>query len=348
MDIQTDSAFDRPGENFLVARYSKDLFGRSKLGGMVVNKEAANDSHFNRMFVVDSVLAPTSSLSFHTFLARTSSPGVSDGQMAFHARALLLNTKWNTFAEFTDIQDNFNAEVGFVPRTGIRTTKVHLERNPRPGNWIRVMEPMINLTYTTDQHNRLLTRRIHNMLGTRLRNGAYLNIWYNHWFDQIDRPFTLQNRVTVPVGTYRFGEWNFSFSSNPSRRLYWRTAYSPQTFYEGTRRDADATLGVRATSRVSTEFSVQRNDVDLPWGNFVVNLGIFKFDYAMSPRMTVRTLSQYNSLTRQLSTSVRYNFIYSPGSDLYVAYDELQANEQGRPEVRNRQLAVKMTYLLSR
>jgi hypothetical protein len=348
MDIQADSTVDGPGQNFLVARYSKDLFGRSKLGGMVVNKEATNHSHFNRTFVVDSVLAPTSSLSFHTFLAKTSSPGVSDGQMAFHGRALLLNTRWNTYAEYTDIQDNFNAEVGFVPRTGIRTTKLHVERNPRPGGWIRVMEPMINLTYTTDQDNRLLTRRLHNMLGTRLRNGAYINVWYNDWFDQIDRPFTLQNRVTVPVGTYRFGEWNFAFTSNPSRRLYGRVAYSPQTFYDGTRRDADMAVGLRATSRVSTEFSVQRNDVDLPWGDFVVNLGILRFDYALSPRMTVRSLSQYNSLTRQLSTSVRYNVIYSPGSDLYVAYDELQADTPGLAEVRNRQFVVKMTYLMSR
>jgi hypothetical protein len=68
-----------------------------------------------------------------------------------------------------------------------------------------------------------------------------------------------------------------------------------------------ATLGLRASSRISTELSMQRNDVDLTWGGFVVNLSIFKVDYALSLRMTIRTLSQYNSLTRQLSTSVRYN-----------------------------------------
>jgi hypothetical protein len=159
---------------------------------------------------------------------------------------------------------------------------------------------------------------------------------------------TLQNLVTIPVGTYRFGEWNFSFSSNPSRRLYGAITYKPQTFYDGTRTDLNTTLGLRASSRVSTELSMQQNDVDLPWGSFVVNLGILEIDYALSPRMTIRTLSQYNSLTRQLSTSVRYDFIYSPGSDVYVAYDELQADELGRAEVRNRQLVVKMTYLVSR
>ena len=37
-----------------------------------------------------------------------------------------------------------------------------------------------------------------------------------------------------------------------------------------------------------------------------------------------------------------------PGSDLYVVYDELKADMPLLPEVRNRQLVVKMTYLLSR
>ncbi len=41
MDIQTDRVFEKPGDNFFVARYSKDLFGRSKVGGLVINKETA-------------------------------------------------------------------------------------------------------------------------------------------------------------------------------------------------------------------------------------------------------------------------------------------------------------------
>jgi hypothetical protein len=348
MDIQTDRAFDKPGDNFFIGRYSKDLFGRSKVGGLVINKEAAGASHFNRMIVADTVLAPTRSLSFHTFLASTSTPGVSDGQQAFHARALLLNTKWQTFAEYTDIGDNFNAEVGFVPRTGIRTTKVHIERNPRPGGWIRVMEPMFNITNTTDRHNRLLTRRMHHMVGTRLKNGAFINVMFNRLYDRLDVPFLVQNTVAIPAGEYRFHEWHFVFNSDPSRRLYALSTFSPQTFYEGTRKDTELTFGVRATSRASAEVSVFRNDVDLPWGAFVVNLGILRLDYALSPRMTVRALSQYNSLTRQLSTSVRYNFVYKPGSDVFVVYDELQGNTLGLPVVRNRQLVIKMTYLLSR
>jgi hypothetical protein len=130
--------------------------------------------------------------------------------------------------------------------------------------------------------------------------------------------------------------------------MYGRLSYSPQTFYDGTRTDTDATIGLRATSQISAEFSVQRNDVTLPWGAFIINLGILRFDYAMSPRMTLRTLSQYNSSTHQFSTSIRYNFVYRPGSDVYVVYDDAIATMPNVPEIRNRQVIVKMTYLLSR
>ena len=78
---------------------------------------------------------------------------------------------------------------------------------------------------------------------------------------------------------------------------------------------------------------------------------------ALSPEMTLRTLSQFNSTSREISTSIRFNWIYSPGSDIYIAYDELRLDTdplfldphvRRSPWLRNRQLTVKMTYLLSR
>ncbi|MEO5740904.1 MAG: DUF5916 domain-containing protein [Vicinamibacterales bacterium] len=348
MDLQTQGAFGQPGENVLVARYSRDLFRRSKVGGLVINKETKGSGSYNRTVAADALLTPHKSVTVRSFLARTATPGRSGQDQAFHTRADWLDTKWNIYGEFTDIQENFNPEVGFVPRTGIRTSKLHLERNPRNIGFARVLEPMINVTYTTDQHNRLVTRRIHQMLGVRLQNGGSIVVYYNHWLDVLDRSWEIRKPITVPAGVYRFGEWNFSYSSNPSRRFYQSARFAPQTFYGGTRTDSSATLGVRVTNRASTEFSIQRNDVDLPWGGFLVNLGILRIDYALSPRMTLRALSQYNSSTRQLSTSARFNFIYKPGSDLYVVYDELQGNMPGQLDVRNRQLVVKMTYLMTR
>jgi hypothetical protein len=288
-------------------------------------------------------------LTVNGFLAKTSTPGISDGDLAFHGRAAFRNPSWNLYAQYLDIQDDFNAEVGFVPRRGIRTTRAHVEYNPRPESFhIRVMEPMINVTLTTDQNNQLVTRRIHHMVGIRLQNGSFINFIYNRRFERLDQPFEISPGVIIPVGTYNFGEWFFTFNSDPSRRLYERFTYSPQTFFDGFRRNINATVGFRATHQLSTEVSLRRSDVDLPGGDFVVNLSSLQVDYSFSPEMTLRSLFQYDSSTRELSSSIRFRFIYRPGSDLYVVYNDLRSDMPGADLVRDRQLVVKLNYLLSR
>jgi hypothetical protein len=54
----------------------------------------------------------------------------------------------------------------------------------------------------------------------------------------------------------------------------------------------------------------------------MADLASLRLDFAFSPEMTLRTLSQFNSTNKSVNTSVRFNWIYSPGSDLYIAYDE--------------------------
>ncbi len=349
MDIQTREMSGLPGENFFVARYSRDILARSRVGGLLVNKEAIGDSAYNRTLAADASMAVHPNFTVTGFIAKTETPGLLRDDMAGHLRASWLSPSWRIYGEYTDIQDNFNAEVGFVPRIGIRTTKLHGEWDPRPGRWnIRQLDPMMNIIYTTDQHNRLLSRRIHHMIGSRFENGAYFVVIYNDRFEQLDEAFAIRSDVTIPAGTYRFGEWSASYTSNPSRRLYGRARYSPQTFFGGTRTDVRGTLGVRATSRIAAETTFQRSDVNLPGGTFIADLGLVRFDLALSPRTTLRSLTQYNSTTDSVSSSVRFNWIYSPGSDIYIAYDELRTDIPGVPWLQNRQLAVKMTYLLSR
>ena len=368
MNITTGS-FGNAGDNFFVGRYSRDILARSKVGGIVIDKQAVGSvfapdtggiSHYNRTFAADTTLAVHRNLTMTGFVAKTQTPGLTTGDMASYARATWLSPAFHVYTEFADLQENFNPEVGFVPRLGIRTSKFHGEWNPRPGRFnIRMFDPMWNITYTTDQHNRLLTRRIHNMIGTYFEDGSSVMFYFNDHFEQLDIPFSIRNTgVTVPAGTYRFGEWVFSYQSDPSRRLYTRTRYSPQTFFDGTRTDIQATVGLRATSRVSAETIFNRSDVDLPWGNFVADLASLRLDLTLSPTVTLRSLSQYNSLTGELSNSIRFNWIYSPGSDIYIAYDEMRLDDlfylnphvRRSPwgDVRNRQIAIKMTYLLSR
>jgi hypothetical protein len=271
--------------------------------------------------------------------------------MAFYGRIAYRDPKWNVWLNYLDVQDNFNAEAGFVQRTGIRATKGYSSPTPRPktGN-IKLMEPMYVLTYTTDQTNRLVYRNHHLMLGTTLRDDTFINVFYQNTFDVLDVPFRIRPDVTIPAGEYRMHEWYFTVNSSPGRRLYERVTVSPVQFYDGTRLNVSAAAGLRVTSQFSAEVQYNRNDVKMPWGDFLVNLSVLRLDYTFSPRMTIRSLTQYNSSTHEVSNNIRFNFIYRPGSDIYIVYNDL--SQTGLPADifgrKDRQLVVKATYLLQR
>ena len=360
MNIQTQAVGGELGENFFVGRYSRDIFARSKVGGIVVNKEAIGGSHFNRTLAVDTSLTPHPFLSITGFVAKTESPQVTRDDMMGHMMVMWLSPSARIYSEYSDIQDNFNAEVGFVPRLGIRRSKLHGQWNPRPGRWgIRSMDPMLNVEYTTDQANRLLTRRVHHMMGIQFEDGSSVTFITNKMFEQLDVPFQISKNTTIPVGTYRFWTPSVSYRSDPSQRVSGNARYSPQGFFGGRRVDWGGGLNWRATSRIAAQASFRRSDVTLPGGAFVADLASTTFDLALSPEMTLRSLIQYNSTTDSISTSVRFNWIYKPGSDIYIAYDELRTDDflgldptlrhNGYvPWIQNRQLAIKMTYLLAR
>lgn len=354
MDIQTDDAYGRPSENFLVARYSRDILGRSKVGGIVVNREASSGGHYNRTFAADATIALGPSLTMNGFLARTESPGISSEDGAAYFRAHYLTQAWDVYLDHIDLGNNFNAESGFVPRVGVRSTKLHINRTPRPGRWgIRVMTPMWHVVYTTDQTGLLVYRELHHMIRFTFENSASLTFIYNKNFERLgnDEGFTVSGAEILP-GDYNFYWANMAFNSNPSRRISYGVAYQPQGYFGGDRKDLSASLGARITSQFSLGGEYRRSDVDnLPsGGGFVTELGALRVDYTFSPTLSLRTLSQYNSSSDQWSTSARLRYIYRPGSDIYVVYDEVRRDVNGIPvreEFRDRRLIIKATFLLS-
>lgn len=372
MTVQTDEALGTAAENFSIAKFSRN-WGRSRFGALVINKTdvdafgdlASDTSYYNRTYAIDASIAPHPNFTVQGFVAATETSGlqapVDDpktsaredegwGGMGTYINAQWLDADWKIYGEYADFENDFNPEVGFLPRNGIRTSKWHIEKSPRPDFWgIRVLSPMVNYIYTTDQTGLRLADRWHYMLGVRFDNGAFLNLWLNDNFDRVDRQFSL-NEIVIPAGDYDFNEYKISFDSNPSRRFYYGLMVSPQQFYGGDRFDTQGKVGARLTDRFSTEASWTRNDVNLPSGNFDVDLASIRVDFAISPTMAIRSITQYNSFAEQFSTSGRFRWTYRPGSDVFIAYDELRRDPTDPLSTfmfRDRRLIVKATFLLT-
>jgi Domain of unknown function (DUF5916) len=363
LDVQTDEAFGRAGDNFFVSRYSRDVLRRSRVGALFINKESVDGSaHYNRTMGVDGNFSLGNSFQVNTYLAKTlTNPDqpwtggrpIGEGDdMAFYGRVAYRDPKWQIWLNYLDVQENFNPEAGFLQRSGgHRTTKAYFSPTPRPkrGN-IKLIEPMYVLTYVTNQQGRLVGRLHHLMVGTTLRDDSFINVIYQKNLDVLEQPFNIRPGVRIPVGGYSMDEWRLTYNTSPGKKFFQRATWQADDFYAGTRRSLQWGVGARATSKLSAELNYNRNDVKMPWGNFLVNLTSLRVDYTFSPRMTVRSLTQYNTSTNEISNNIRFNLIHRPGSDLFVVYNDLR--QTGLPAdvfaQKDRQLVVKLNYLIQK
>ena len=83
---------------------------------------------------------------------------------------------------------------------------------------------------------------------------------------------------------------------------------------------------------------------------FLENAGIFDFGpphRRFTPNLRLNTILQYNDLSGDLGTNIRLHWIYKPGSDLFVVYNENWMAEDLRyRQSTHRQVAVKFTYMI--
>jgi hypothetical protein len=155
--------------------------------------------------------------------------------MAFFGRIAYRDPAWNVWLNYLDVQDNFNDEVGFVQRRGVKTTKAtSARRRGRASGAIRMLEPMVVISYITDQQNRMVGRTQHFMNGFYMQDGSFINVIYQRDLDVLDVPFVVpQTKVSIPVGTYKFDEATFTYNTNPAKRFYERFSWNPMQFYDG-------------------------------------------------------------------------------------------------------------------
>ena len=89
--------------------------------------------------------------------------------------------------------------------------------------------------------------------------------------------------------------------------------------------------------------------VALPEGiSYRTTLASLRVDASFSTRMFLNGFVQYNSVTRQVSSNIRFDFIHRPLSDVYVVLNDTHVVDPVVPGVTDtRAVIVKVTRLFS-
>jgi len=345
LSMQSQETLGLPSNNYSVARVRRDLGSRSNVGVLVTNRQADADD-YNRELGVDGRWAIDDQTTVDAWWMQTTTPGREGQDWAGRTGVDWGTPSWQVRGSVMQVGDAFNPEMGFVSRTDIRVWDTSVNWTPLfpEVGWLRNLGPHVNFIYTTDTESRLLSRFLHLDWDVFLRRGDKLSVAHNRTFEQLDFPFEISPGVIVPPGAYHNDEINLELQSDASRPVSGSFNLTDGTFWSGERQEVRVEGGFRAGARFSMDLSWARNDVELPEGDFVTDLVRTRLGLDFSTRLSLAGLIQYNSRTDQVLTNLRFNFIHTPGADLFVVYNERRLPDDS--QLIDRAVIVKFTHLL--
>jgi hypothetical protein len=337
LNMQTDDEDGiTPANNFTVARVQRELGGRSNLGAIYVGRHTTGSGFqllpgqppvpdSNHAFAADGRWGIGQRMLISGFVARTATPGVSTSQHAYQVRGQHDTQPLTLTAAYTETGRNFNPEVGFLSRrNGFRKIEGSAFSRLRPKSWTKFQEIRPHTIYRGffNHDGFQETGFWHNDAHWELRNSWEFHTGVNITREGVVRPFEIYPGILVPAGTYDHAEAQLVLQSNQGAPVYGRFQFVKGGFFGGKRVAFRPELRLRIGDVFSTEFSLDRNDIDLGAGSFVTNLARTRVSYSFSPRVFVQSLVQYNDRANVWSSNFRFGWLQQANTGLFVVYTD--------------------------
>lgn len=348
LDVQT-GAIDATGvrsTNWGVARVKRNVGDRSSIGGIFTNRQAGGDD-WNRVFGLDAEFNPSQKINFNGSLTTSRDAGVDGAGWAGSAAFNYRGSIWQASAGLTRISNDFNPGMGFLRRSGISQYVYNVNFEPRPGNSLGVRNLSFGNrgTYTVDDDGELESiQSTLRFFGFDMLSGDRAMFFVDYNFDRLDEPFEIQPGIIIAPGRHNWTTIGIFVRTDSSRPISYFGFWTTGGFYDGHRLQGTNGLTIRANKHLSLETNWTYNDVSLPVGEFTINTLRQRINIAMSPNLFWNTFVQYNDSQDILSLNSRFNWIYRPGADLFLVYNQEWETGHGTLPA-DRTIILKFTYL---
>ncbi len=383
MTMQTDGFLNKdslftPEQNFSVVSVQRRVAARSYISGIFVNKhtfdyDKVTDKNFireyNRNLGFEYNLASQNNAWVGKLLyLKSFSPGLKDEDNIVAGNLAYTNKWWSFNAQFENVGQNFRAETGYVPRTGINDFQPlngfnHLLLTgsrlffPK-SSWLLSHGPNMKVEYYFNEEMKQTENEPVLFYKFTLLNRTDLTFWTAHNFQRLANDFDPVNpgnpTETLAAGTeHSWNSFGTEFVSKPQSRFTWTFSSRYGGYYaNGTRLRVGGDLGYRFQPYVALNISTQLNHIEFKTDSRLPEaLKNSKHDiWLIGPRIDVTVTNklyltnfvQYNSQTENVNLNLRLQWRYSPASDLFVVYTNNYFSDFSA--AKNRALVVKLTY----
>jgi len=358
--MRQPSRGDNPDSTFAVARYSRNVAGQSRLGGMLTwrrdgalrNGELAVEPNRNLTVTIDGLWRPRQSWGVQAMLSMSdddlSGSGLGGQLWAFYE---------NNFV-YIGLLEYFNKD--YNPGIGLEILDTNYVmhspavsfdiRSARLPSAIRSFNPGADAYIFTDSEDGDLLFGYAPIRPLRLnfQNGARISAFIEPNWQRLEEPFSPVG-IEIAPGDYNYTRYRLDLESDQSARLAGEIEVETGDYFDGEL--TTYSLSGRYAPSPRLELSA---DVEL---NRIRGLGIARRDentrlyglnlrMALSPQLQFSTFYQRNSVNETSNWNVRLAWEYRPLSYLYVVYNRNRIDLFDRAtRETGEQLIAKFTYL---
>jgi hypothetical protein len=349
LHIRADEVTDvTAAQDYSVVRLAKELPNRSRIGGAFMRRASDLADDWNRTYAVDGQLGLGESVTLSSFVARTETPGLDGRNHIVDVQGSYTTRAFRGNVTVREVGEDFNPEMGFLPRDDHRYLQVFGLFNIRPEKWgVREIRPhMSYFTYRGLENGFEQTSRVHVDSHVEWESGMELHPAWNWVREGLEQPFEIAEGIVVPAGTYEGWESALVFFTDESAAVSFNGGMNTGTFLTGSRWNPFGTVTVRRGSSISASVRVDYNDVSLPQGDFSATLAGLRLAYFLTPRIYLQSLTQYSDRADSWSTNVRFGWLNAAGTGLFVVYNQANGFDSLAMDTPlNRGFTVKFTKL---
>jgi Domain of unknown function (DUF5916)/Carbohydrate family 9 binding domain-like len=328
-------------KNFVVGRVKRNLLQQSYIGAIFTSGHPA-EGQSGQTIGADVRLATSHFLGrpnnfvVNGYAVKGMVDGAAGRDWSYGFTAHYPNDKFNAQIAYREIQENFKPGLGFVQRDNVRLFRIAGSYNPRPKDFLNVLQMFHDVYYT--RFTRLDNGEVESwdlyvtLLDWHLTSGDNIHgmFDFNPTYERLFEPFEISPGVFLLPGEYRFTRFRSNLLSTATkRRLSGSVNLMYGGYWSGNAEQVTASLTYKVPPRFTISVSTNQTFARLPEGDFTARIFTSNVNYAATPRLSLSNLIQYDNRSRNLGWQSRVRWTLQPGNDLFFAFNQGWIQEDG-------------------
>ena len=363
LDVQTqdDAKNNLTAENFGVFSLQRKVLDRSTIGMIFVNKQTLGNlesintnSRYNRNFGLEYNHFSADNLwNGKLMYLKSLTPHMEDDDVIFASNLTYNNNNFLGSLQAEYIGENYNAEVGYVPRTKYYKFDTTFKYLFFPGQDSKILShgPSVGSIQYFNFDGQGIDRKTQLSYEVNFVNRSEMTLNFENQFIELQSAFDPIRTGIQSLEALTQHGWssiNLEYNSQPQSLLTYslKSSYGGY-FQKGRRWLFFSQMGYRFQPYVDLNSLISYNNITLqePWGtNGFWLLGV-KSNFTFTKNIFFSNLYQYNEQQKLWNFNSRFQWRYKPASDIFLVFNSSD-NRIMEPN-RNWNLTLKINYWIN-